>query len=85
MVHSLSMPKPPETPTSSPLQPVAARPCQEYLRSLREILAKAAVDVNTFGAGGATPMDRKVGKPGNYEENAIESSPPNTKPSPPPK
>ena len=30
-----------------------ARRCQEYLRSLREILAKAAVDVNTFGAGGA--------------------------------
>jgi len=29
---------------------------QEYLRSLREILAKAAVDVNTFGAGGVTAL-----------------------------
>ncbi|CAK9002277.1 unnamed protein product, partial [Durusdinium trenchii] len=29
---------------------------QEYLRSLREILAKSAVDVNTFGAGGVTAL-----------------------------
>lgn len=29
---------------------------QEYLRSLREILAKAAVDVNAFGAGGVTAL-----------------------------
>jgi len=29
---------------------------QEYLRSLREILAKAAVDVNCFGCGGATAL-----------------------------
>ena len=29
---------------------------QEYLRSLREILAKAAVDVNVFGAGGVTAL-----------------------------
>lgn len=29
---------------------------QEYLRSLREILAKAAVDVNGFGYGGATAL-----------------------------
>lgn len=29
---------------------------EEYLRSLREILAKAAVDVNCFGAGGVTAL-----------------------------
>mmetsp|Transcript_96 Transcript_96/g.175 ORF Transcript_96/g.175 Transcript_96/m.175 type:complete len:1077 (+) Transcript_96:112-3342(+) len=35
---------------------------QEYLRSLREILAKAAIDVNSFGAGGATALMLAAGR-----------------------
>lgn len=41
---------------------------EEYLRSLREILAKAAVDVNCFGCGGPCWVDRDgIGQ--NEEQN----------------